>query len=78
MAARTDRFGGTGENSEVWIRNRQFLDKAVAQGSEIRLASDPYDLANANSFFLREVRHLQSRGYSISPDGTRMLPPGGP
>jgi RHS repeat-associated protein len=78
MAARTDRFGGTGENSEVWIRNRQFLDKAVAQGSEIRLASDPYDLANANSFFLREVRHLESRGYSISPDGTRMLPPGGP
>jgi RHS repeat-associated protein len=74
MAARTDSFGGTGPTSEVWIRNRRFLDDAVARGSTIRLASDPFDPANAGSFFLREVEYLAGEhGYVVALD--RMVPP---
>jgi hypothetical protein len=71
MTQRTDRFGGYGENSEVWIRNERFLDEAVARGREIRLASDPYDPANAGSFFEREIAYLRSKGYR--PVGNRMV-----
>ena len=80
MTARTDRFGGTGMDSEVWYRNRAFLDDAADRGSEVRLASDPYDPRHAGSFFEREVAHLESRGYSTFPDrfddGFRMFPGG--
>jgi RHS repeat-associated protein len=72
MAARTDRFGGTGSGSEIWIRNSRFLDDAVARHSVIRLASDPFAPENAGSFFLREVDHLASQGFVVS--GDRMVP----
>lgn len=62
MAARADRFGGIGEGSEIWIRNTRFLDDAMARGSEIRLASDPFAPENAGSFFLREIDYLQKFG----------------
>jgi RHS repeat-associated protein len=62
MVARKDRFGGIGEGSEIWIRNTRFLDQAVARGSQIRLASDPFDLLNEGSFFLREVEYLRGLG----------------
>ena len=75
MAARKDKFGGIGDNSEVWIRNRQFLDQGIRKGSTFRLASDPLDPLNNPSFFLREVEYLQSQGFSISPDRALMLPP---
>jgi RHS repeat-associated protein len=72
MAARTDRFGGTGPGSEVSIRNMSFLDKAIANGSDIRLSSDPLDPANAGSAFLDEINYLQKAGYSLQ--GNRMVP----
>ena len=62
MVARKDRFGGIGEGSEIWIRNTRFLDQAVARGGQIRLASDPFDLLNEGSFFLREVEYLRGLG----------------
>ena len=68
MAARTDRFGGTGPGSEVSIRNMKFLDDAISRGDEIRLASDPTDPANAGSAFMDEIHHLQKEGYHIQGD----------
>ncbi len=57
---------------EIWARNVQFLDDAIARTSEIRLTSNPADAANAGSWFLREVAHLESMGYDVLDDGTRM------
>lgn len=62
MAARADRFGGTGPGSEISIRNMQFLDNAIARSSEIRLSSDPLDPANAGSAFLDEINYLPKGG----------------
>ena len=70
MAARADRFGGVGPGSEVSIGNMRFLDKAMADGSEMRLSSDPLDPANAGSAFLDEIQYLQKNGYAL--DGNRM------
>ena len=62
MAARTDSFGGTGPGSEIWIRNMQFLDQAVAQGSDIVATANPADPANEGSFFMRELDYLYGSG----------------
>jgi hypothetical protein len=73
MAARTDRFGGMGDGSEVWIRNQRFLDKNIVAGAEFRLASDPFDEFNKGSFFMREIAYLRSKGYRLTEDGTQMM-----
>ncbi|WP_084556936.1 RHS repeat-associated core domain-containing protein [Hamadaea tsunoensis] len=65
MSARTDRFGGDGMGSEIWIRNSRFLDQAIARNSFVRLSNNPTDPAHAGSFFLREVAHMESRGYEV-------------
>jgi hypothetical protein len=75
MVGRLDSFGGLQDDSEFWIRNSRFLDKAIANGSTVRLASDPFARANLRSGFRREVDYLISKGYSVSPDGSTMLPP---
>jgi RHS repeat-associated protein len=75
MAARADRFGGTEDGSEIWIRNSRFLEDGIRRGSTFRLASDPLDPANAGSFFLREVGYLKSRGYVVNADHTEMIQP---
>jgi hypothetical protein len=74
MANRSDKFGGIKDTSEIWIRNQQFLDRGIAQGSTFRLASDPLDPVNEGSFFLREVRYLLSQGYTVG-DGIMIPPP---
>jgi hypothetical protein len=33
VAAHGDSLGGTGEGSEIWTRNTQFLDQAVARAA---------------------------------------------
>ena len=77
MEGRKDKFGGSGDNSEIWIRNRQFLDQAVARHSEMLLADNPNSGLHEGSYFMREINYLKSRGYTVSPDGSRMIPPGG-
>jgi RHS repeat-associated protein len=62
MAARAGRFGGTGDGSEIWIRNTRFLDQAVTSGSDIVTTANPADPANEGSFFLRELEHLYGAG----------------
>jgi len=39
----------------------RFLDQAIAQGSEIRLAT-PMDLARPGKFFERDLQYLVKRG----------------
>lgn len=43
-------------------RNTQFLDQAVARGSDIVATANPADPANEGSFFLRELDHLYGNG----------------
>ncbi len=57
-----------------WALNQQFLDEAVANGDIILLATDPY-AAPAGSGYWQEIDYLEQLGYTISPDGTEMLPP---
>lgn len=62
--------------AEQVLRNERFLDDAIARGSEIRLASPP-TRANLTGAYADEIAYLQGKGYTISSDGTHMIPPGG-
>lgn len=61
---------------EQWAANQKFLDRAVARGSDVQLAT-PADAAREGSFHERELQYLQSKGYTVGPGGTSMVPPGG-
>jgi hypothetical protein len=58
--------------TEQWVRNQRFLDRAMRQGSEIRLAT-PVDLARPGSFFERELQYLFKHGYAPNAEGTMLL-----
>lgn len=62
-------------SEERWAANAKFLDGAIARGDEFVLAS-PLSAATEGTTFLREVRYLLARGYRLSSDATRLLPPG--
>jgi hypothetical protein len=62
-------------DAERWAANQRFLDRAIARGSEIRLAS-PVTPSNLTGYYAREIEYLVKQGYRISGDGLRMLPPG--
>jgi RHS repeat-associated protein len=61
---------------EQWAANQRFLDRAIARGSEVQLAT-PAAAAREGSFYERELQYLQSRGYTVGSGGTTMIPPGG-
>lgn len=63
--------------TEQWAANQKFLDRAIARGSNVQLAT-PANAAREGSFFERELQYMQSRGYSVGPDGTSLIAPGGP
>jgi len=58
---------------EQWAANQAFLDDAIAQGSEIHLATVA-NAAREGSFYERELQYMQARGYSVSSDGTMLVP----
>lgn len=58
--------------TEQWVRNQRFLDRAIRQRSEIRLAT-PVDLARPGSFFERELQYLFKHGYAPSTDGSMLV-----
>jgi RHS repeat-associated protein len=62
--------------AEQWAANQQFLDQMIARGDQVILAT-PLDQVRPGSFFERELQYLQSKGFTPSADGTRMIPPGG-
>jgi hypothetical protein len=56
---------------ERWEANRKFLDRTIARGHQIRLAT-PAHQARPGSYYARELEYLTGKGYKISADG-RML-----
>ena len=60
---------------QMWRANRKFLERAVKRGHEIRLATHGRT-AKKGSGFARELAFLRSKGYRLSPNGMKMLPPG--
>ena len=60
--------------AEQWAANQRFLDRTIARGDEIILAT-PAGQARDGSFFARELTYLAGKGYTPSADGLRMLPP---
>jgi RHS repeat-associated protein len=63
-------------SAEQWAANQKFLDRMIARGDDIILAT-PLDKVKPGSFFERELQYLQSKGFKPSADGTRMIPGGG-
>jgi RHS repeat-associated protein len=61
--------------AEQWAANVKFLDRLIMRGDTVVL-STPASAARAGSWFSRELEYLSSRGYTLSADGTRMLPRG--
>ncbi len=63
-------------SAEQWAANQKFLDRMIARGDDVILAT-PLDKVKPGSIFERELQYLQSRGFTPSADGTRMIPGGG-
>jgi len=61
---------------QQWTANQKFLDRAIARGSNVQLAT-PANAAREGSYYERELQYMQSKGYSVGPDGMSLLPPGG-
>ncbi len=61
--------------TQQWAANSRFLDRIIARGDEIYLATNAAQ-ARAGSIFARELEYLVARGYSVVDDGWRLVPPG--
>jgi len=59
---------------EMWAANRRFLDRTIARGDDIILATPIKDVP-PTSVFAKELRYMRSKGYRVSEDGKRLLPP---
>ncbi|XZE45641.1 RHS repeat-associated core domain-containing protein [Pirellulaceae bacterium SH467] len=60
---------------ERWEANTKFLDRMIARGDDIILATRA-DLAKPGSYFARELEFLLSKGFKICADGLRLIAPG--
>ena len=54
--------------------NMRFLDRLIARGDEVYLATRA-SAAPPGSFYYFELEYLMARGYTLSDDGWRLLPP---
>ena len=61
---------------EQWTANRKFLDRMISKGNEIILGTLAGQ-ARSGSIFIKELDYLNTHGYKLNSNGTRMLPPGG-
>ncbi|MCL6457769.1 MAG: hypothetical protein K6T85_07165 [Gorillibacterium sp.] len=57
---------------EQWAANQKFLDRAIVKDSEFVLAT-PLDKVHPDSYLQKEIEYLQSQGYKLSPDGTKLI-----
>ena len=55
--------------------NQKFLDRMITRGDEIILSNSGHAARRGTSFF-DEIQYLKSKGFRLSEDGLRMLPPG--
>jgi RHS repeat-associated protein len=60
--------------NQQWSANQRFLDRAIQRGQSFRLATS-IENVRPGSFFERELQYLQSWGYTLSSDGSMLLPP---
>ncbi len=60
--------------AEQWAANARFLDRVVARGDEVYLATHA-SAVRAGSTLQREIQYMTTRGYAISADGWRLVPP---
>ena len=59
-------------DAERWAANQRFLDRMIARGDNIRLAT-PIEEMRKNTFFAREIEYLFEKGYKASPDGCWLI-----
>lgn len=60
--------------AEQWAANLAFLQAGIANGASFILATNLNDMQEG-TFFWKEVQYVLSQGYTISADGTMLLPP---
>ena len=60
--------------AEQWAANQRFLDRTISRGDDIVLASPIEDLPPKSSF-AKELGYMRSKGYRVSEDGKKLLPP---
>lgn len=58
--------------TEQWAANQKFLDRMIARGDTILLAT-PLDKVKPKSFFERELKYLHDKGFKPSVDGSRLI-----
>jgi RHS repeat-associated protein len=59
-------------DEERWVANKKFLDRTIARGDDIILATT-LDRVREGSFFAKELQYLFNKGYRVSADGTRLI-----
>ena len=59
-------------DAERWEANRKFLDRTIARGDGIILATR-LDKVKPDSYFARELQYLGTKGYRPNSDGTRLI-----
>ena len=58
-----------------WEANQKFLDRTIARGDSITLAT-PASAARPGSYYAREIDYMIKKGYTVSNDGIKLIPPG--
>jgi RHS repeat-associated protein len=60
--------------AERWAANQRFLDRMIRRGDDIHLAT-PLESVRPGTYFEKELQYLGTRGFTPSPDGTRLINP---
>jgi hypothetical protein len=61
-------------DAERWAANQRFLDRMIRRGDDIHVAT-PLDSVRPGTYFEKELQYLGTRGFTPSPDGTRLIKP---
>jgi filamentous hemagglutinin len=57
-----------------WAANTTFLDRTIDRGDTVILAT-PAQSARPGSYYAREIEYMRQKGYAVSSDGIRLIPP---
>ena len=60
---------------ERWAANRKFLDRSISRGDEIVLSNKTKSVSEATGSYRKELEYLESKGYTLTEDGMKMIPP---
>jgi hypothetical protein len=59
-------------DAERWAANQKFLDRVIAHGDEIILAT-PLSKVRPGSYFARELEYLASKGFRPNAEETKLI-----